>query len=204
MSDLKKLNSDTIRSRIEKLAKAVNENFREICQLLTELHIRGEKHPMHSTYIYYREVASGSMHPMVSFLPGLSRSSRKLLAQLPMETQAELIEGRKIVVAAYGPDNRIVREEKTVLYVTDEQLGRALRDGKLRSFEAQKAELTKTQPRKHVSVAKDSFRLEADVKSREIIVGDIRLKLSDQRLAAALDLLGAKIVMKEKAEKQIA
>lgn len=192
---LKNLSTPALHARLK---QRVGENaafYKESCEILVELHSRGEKSPYFRIFPHYREVAAGTLDPLLA-MSNLTDRRKATLARekVPLETQRALANAERIVIPVFSKSNKIVKETRHIAALTDEQLMRAIRGGKIRSFESQKAELAKQQPRKHKSVSEDSIRVEADIRNKELIVGSARIRFSDPHVAAEMAKLGLKVV----------
>lgn len=192
---LKNISTSALHARLHQCIGQNAEFYRESCEILVELHSRGEKSPYFRIFPHYREVAAGTLDPLLAMSNLTDRRKTRIAREkVPLETQRAMASAEVIDIAVFSPSNKIVKEGRHIATLNDEQLERALRGGKLRSFQDQKAELEKQQPRKHKSVSKDSIRVEADIRNKELIVGSARIRFSDPHVAAEMAKLGLKVV----------
>jgi hypothetical protein len=183
------LSSPEIRQRLAELTASEEQDIRDICTGLAELHRRREKHDLMYMYPFFREVASGKLHPLIACSTVITTQTKKTVMALKMPLQARLAEGKQMDVPVYGEDNKIVMAKKRLAQMRDEEIARAIKGDELRPYAEQAKLLESKPPRRHKSVG-SSVRVIADVKNKALVIGDVRIKTNDKELIAALRVLG--------------
>lgn len=197
--DLGVLSTPALHARLEKNVGESADFYRESCEILAELHSRGEKSPYFRIFPHYQEVAAGTLDPLLAMSNLTDRRKTSIAREkVPLETQRALAEAERIVIPVFSESNKIVKETRHIAALTDEQLMRAIRGGEIRSFEDQKADLRLYAPQRRRAVGQ-KLRIVAAPKTREIIVNDVRFKFNDPQMVQAYADLGYAIVKKDKA-----
>lgn len=191
---LKTLSTGALHARLEQRVGENADFYRECCEILVELHSRGEKSPYFRIFPHYREVAAGTLDPLLA-MSNLTDRRKTAIArsEVPLETQRALAHAERIEIAVFSASNKIVKETRHIAALTDEQLTRAIGGGRLRSFEEQKGDLRLFAPSRRRAVAQ-KLRVVADLKTKEIVYNDLRVKFNDPQVVKAYADLGYKIV----------
>lgn len=186
------LSSPEIRQRLAELTASEEQDIRDICTGLAELHRRREKHDLMYMYPFFREVAAGKLHPLLACSAVTTTQTKKVIMSLKMPLQARLAEGKQMDVPVYGEDNKIVMRKKRLAQMRDEEVARAVKGDELRPYAEQVKLLEAKPPRRHKSVG-SSIRIAADTKNKALLIGDVRVKTNDRALVAALKELGFRL-----------
>jgi hypothetical protein len=172
-------------------------SLKEASEILVELRSRGESHPFmyEGVLRWHREIADGRLSALAVIAFGGMQTILSRLVGLPLKEQDAYAQGETASVAEIEPKSgNVVRAEKPILRLPADQLDLVFAaPGKVRSFEAQRKLLISRKGAAKVSPLprREHSMLWADVRSGEVVYGNIRMKPSD--LAGPLSELGFKI-----------
>lgn len=192
--------TDALKALLEKANNHLAGAIMETCEILLELHKRGERHPYMREGVlrWFESIAKGrlSIHAAIAFA-GVGTIIRKLDGMDLLQQQA-LANGGKVVIAEHDAAGKVVRAEKPILQLTTRQLDLAFDAGMAVPFEKQRKILAARSvgPDKRRSSVALNFR--ADPEKGEIICGQMRIDISDPGFLSALNELGFQIVRKTK------
>lgn len=198
MSNLLTMTEQQLREMLRTVDLSLERGVLERCIILAELDRRQLLRPddARGPWVHWRAIAAGHLHPAAAWNLGggcAAKVTARLIEAGDMDFQRRLFSGEKVPLARHDANGRTVTVQRTIKEMDHWERQLALAPGKLRPIAEQAKMLLRAQPTRPRTKAAVTVR--ADLKTREIVIGQIRFKPA--LLIEALSALGFQLLRKQ-------
>jgi hypothetical protein len=199
----KKFDEMTIQELNDRWAKAradLEHNLVDACLILIEFRRRGQSRAAwrQGVFRWATEIASGKLDPLAALTLSESAVMINSIIGMPLEEQRRLAEGGDVEVAVLRTDGEVVLEKQSLATMPMTTFARVFDEGAVRSYDAQRRLLVDRTSPQNAHRSSLPLNIRVSVATEEIIVGQIRLKVSE--VALALSQMGFEVRRRVDAE----